>query len=463
MATELKLAANDAVEFGRAVAVSGDYVIVGAREPTMGFSDNGHAYIFAKNGSGWTQQTKLSPSVRQQGSDYFGTAVAIDGDYAIVGAPNSLSGEDGWAYVFHRQGSNWMEQSVLVPGDPTPDGNFGRSVAISGDWAIVGSSHGAYLFQRAGSTWTQQTKVTGTGADFGQSVALSGNYAVVGSFNSSSAYVFRRNGTTWQQQTILTASDGTSDNHFGWSVSISANYIIVGAFGATANSQAGAAYIFEGNGSVWVEQAKLEPGAVTQQGVKRFGQSVAISGGYAAVGDPSDDDIAPGSGAVYVYQRQGLAWPLLEKIIASDAALFDAFGTWVAIDGSVAGGHALVGTPDHQEGVAYLFSNFPASFGQLIDPSRYSIYAKILFGLTGGGGGVVWLPGSGPVPVDPEPFKTWSALSPTKRDLLVGLALSELANLISDGRIRQEMRMAGVKLVKQAAGELRVSDVTERF
>ena len=333
-------------------------------------------------------------------------------------------------------------------------------LGLSADWAIVGSNQAAYLFQRTGSTWTEQAKFTGAGGDFGQAVALNGNYAVVGAFNSTEAYVYQRTGTTWQQQAVLVASDGTANNNFGWSVSVSGDYIIVGAFGATASSEAGAAYVFVRTGSMWIQQAKLEPGAVTQQGVKRFGQSVALSGNYAVVGDPSDDDVAPGSGAVYVFQRQGMSWPLVEKIVASDASLFDGFGTSVAMDGSALGGFAIVGTPDNGEGAAYLLSDFPGVSVGLVDPSRYAIYAKILFGLIGGGSGVVWLPGTGPVPVDPEPFKTWSSLSPERRDVLVGLALSELANLISDGKVRQEIKTAGLRLVKQAANQLQIPGET---
>ncbi len=108
--------------------------------------------------------------------------------------------------------------------------------------------------------------------------------------------------------------------------------------------------MFARTGSIWIQQAKLEPGAVTQQGVKRFGQSVALSGNYAVVGDPSDDDVAPGSGAVYFFQRQGMSWPLVEKIVASDASLFDGFGTSVAMDGFAGGALAIVGTPDNGEG-----------------------------------------------------------------------------------------------------------------
>jgi hypothetical protein len=192
--------------------------------------------------------------------------------------------------------------------------------------------------------------------------------------------------------------------------------------------------------------------------------AVSLNGDYAVVGDTSDNEVAPGAGALYVFQHKTVAWPLVEKITANDAQIFDWFGTSVAIDDSVVGGLAVAGAPGAEAGAAYLLSEFPAEpveVGGLPDLSKYSIYAKILFGLIGGGGGVIWLPGVGPVPVDPEPFKAWSTLSSTKRDVLVGLALSEIANLIHDGKVRQDVKKAGLKLVKHAASQLRLPSEIE--
>jgi len=84
------------------------------------------------------------------------------------------------------------------------------------------------------------------------------------------------------------------------------------------------------------------------------------------------------------------------------------------------------------------------------------LVARILFGLTGSGDGLIWQPGTEPVPVDPKPFKIWSALLSTKRDLLSGLAVSEMADLIHDRKSRQAMKTVGVKLMKAAASQMRV-------
>lgn len=445
MSTEFKLTANDAEthqHFGSAVALDGDYAIIGAPGAA---GERGAAYVFQKSGPGWTAQSKLSAS-DAGGSDHFGQAVAIDGDYAIVGALYAR-GFDGQAYIFHRNGSNWIEESILSASDKTNQA-FGQSVGLSGDWAIVGARNAAYVFRRTGSTWTEQGKLTGSPLiDFGRAVSIKGDDAVVGASNGALVYVFHRSGTTWQEQDILAASDGTAAAYFGWSVSIGGDFMIVGAYGAFGR---GAAYIFMRHGGVWIPQTKLEP---TAFGSKWFGFSVAISDDYAVVGDPLVLD----RGATYLYQRNGLSWVMLEQITASDAETLDNFGASVNID--TKSGLAIVGAPNNNDGlvgqgVAYTFSDFH-SRGR-IELDRYILTSRILFGLIGGGGGTIWLPGTGPVPVDPEPFKVWSTLSPNKQDLLIGLALGEIANFTNDEKFREAMKTTAINLMKTATREMRV-------
>src|ERR1043166_3360199 len=176
-------------------------------------------------------------------SAVFGFSMAISGDTAIVGAPDEPSGtRPGAAYVFTRNGSVWMQQQKLTASDAAAQDQFGISVSISGDTVIVGSyqddntrgmnAGSAYVFTRNGTVWTQQQKLTAAdGADddnFGDSVSISGDTAIVGAyfddtaagFNVGSAYVFTRGGTVWTQQQKLTASDGAEIDIFGTSVAI---------------------------------------------------------------------------------------------------------------------------------------------------------------------------------------------------------------------------------------------------
>ena len=121
MATEFKLVASKTSAFGQAVAVSGDHAIVGARQPSRtSLASPGEAHIFVKTGTGWSEQAKVLPVSLPDTSDDFGTSVAMDGDYAIVGAPWHQPNYEGRAYVYHRSGSIWSEESVLASSDRLP-------------------------------------------------------------------------------------------------------------------------------------------------------------------------------------------------------------------------------------------------------------------------------------------------------------------------------------------------------
>jgi hypothetical protein len=269
--TQQKLTGSDSVAydfFGDSVAISGDYAIVGAAGDDDKGNASGSAYIFQRSGGSWTQVAKLTASDGLAG-DYFGCSAAIAGDYAIVGANEAKRNgiRIGLAYIFQRSDSTWNEVAKLAAGDGADLDNFGASVAISGDYAIVGAlddddksndSGSAYVFHRSGSSWTQAAKLTasdGVGCDnFGQSVAIFGDFAVVGTVDdcdrgvAGSAYIFQRSGGSWTQMAKLTASDGSADDFFGESVAISGDYVIVGAAGDDdKGEQSGSAYVFSFN------------------------------------------------------------------------------------------------------------------------------------------------------------------------------------------------------------------------
>ena len=214
-------------------------------------SASGSAYVFKRTGASWAQETKLLPS-DGAAFDFFGKSVSISGDYAVVGAQeNDDNGTNsGSAYVFKRAGASWAQETKLLPSDGATIDVFGISVSISGDYAVVGAhrdsdngsfSGSAYVFKRTDVTWTQEAKLLpsdGAADDqFGISVSISGDYAVVGAqenddngSNSGSAYLFKRSGTSWAQETKLLASDGAAADEFGRSVSISGDYAVVGAW-----------------------------------------------------------------------------------------------------------------------------------------------------------------------------------------------------------------------------------------
>jgi len=332
-----KLLASDGAEgdrFGFSVSIDGGYAIVGSPWDDDNGQNSGSAYIFTRSGTDWTQQAKLLASDGAEGDD-FGVSVSIDGDYAIVGAyfDDDNGGGSGSAYVFTRSGTVWTEQAKLLASDGAAGDLFGRSVSIDGDYAIVGAfrdddngetSGSAYVFTRSGTTWTQQAKLLasdGTAGDqFGYSVSIDGDYAIVGVYRyddngdwSGSAYVFNRSGTDWTEQAKLLASDGAEGDDFGCSVSIDGDYAIVGAYHDGDNgSNSGSAYVFTRSGTVWTEQAKLlaSDGAAGDM----FGYSVSIDGDYAIVGVYRNDDNGDWSGSAYVFTTEGASVFLLGTI-----------------------------------------------------------------------------------------------------------------------------------------------------
>jgi len=317
-------------KFGQAVAMSGNTIVVGAYQDDTGFADGGSAYVFIRNGTTWTFQQKLTPAL-QSANEEFGNAVGITGDSIIVGAHFSdlpSNSDAGAAYVFQRNGTTWTELQKLTPtagpNGPIGGNNFGESIAMNGGRAVVGASGdntpntaagAVYVFTENGGLYGLQQKLTianGSNGDrFGSSVAIEGNTLVggareyaptVGQTAFGAAYVYEFGGASWISQGRLTASDGALADRFGWSVAVSNNVIAVGTRedDTTAGADAGSAYIFTRSGANWTEQQKLSP--TDPFNGDRFGSGVALNSGTLVVGAAEKALTAPnGQGAVYYF------------------------------------------------------------------------------------------------------------------------------------------------------------------
>ena len=387
---QAKLTASDGATgdcFGRSVSVDGGYSIVGARYDDDNGTDSGSAYIFESGAASWNEQSKLTAS--DSGDwDCFGYSVSISGEYAIVGVvlDDNNGSDSGSAYIFARDGSNWIQQDKLTALDGDSGDYFGWSVSISGCYAIVGAcgdddrgsnSGSVYIFKHDGGSWVQQSKITafdGSAGDwFGYSVSISGGYAIVGAqcndvkgTDSGSAYIFTISyfdPNQWDLVAKLIASDGVADDRFGYSVSISGDYAIVGAvLDDDKGLNSGSAYIFKREGYGWGEQAKLT--ASDGANWDWFGYSVSVSSGYALVGAVLDDDKGLDSGSAYIFAREGESWSEQAKLTASDGAAYDRFGTAV----SISDGYAVIGAHMDDDkadasGSAYIYFNSPCICG----------------------------------------------------------------------------------------------------
>lgn len=261
-------AMNDS--FGESVSIDGETLAVGASGKHIGGNFfQGAAYVFVRNGSTWSEQQRLVAS-DGVAHDSFGASVGISGETVVVGAfgEGFAGSTPGAAYVYVRSGTSWSEQQKLLASDGVAGDAFGGSVAVSGETAVVGAlfaqignnplQGAAYVFVRSGTSWSEQQKLVASDGialdDFGISVAISGETAVVGApaagigggnANPGAAYAFVRSGTTWNQQKLV-ADDGVPGDQLGHSVAIDGETIVAGAFNAEIAGKPfeGAAYVF---------------------------------------------------------------------------------------------------------------------------------------------------------------------------------------------------------------------------
>ena len=380
---ETKLTAYDAAaddQYGWSVAIDGDTALVGAWADEDWGARTGSAYVYVRTGSTWTLQAKLLGYSATAG-DKFGEAVALSGDIAVIGAWGDDTGgtQAGAAYVFERVGTAWIQRAKLLASDAAQTDYFGGDVAVDGDWILVGASGAAapyyrsgavYTYKRSGANWQFKGKISpnnpGNSANFGTSVSIEGDSALIGAPGQGiggRAYIFQQAGDLWTQKAILGASDLTSWSYFGLSVALSGDIALVGAFGdMTAGLQSGAAYVFTGSGASWIPQAKLM--ASDAAAYDYYGMHVALDGDRAVIGADGDTDSCSGgacrSGSAYVYTRSSGRWTEVAKLRASDAVADAKFGASVAIDGET----ILVGANEDPHagqgaGSAYVFTLMP--------------------------------------------------------------------------------------------------------
>jgi len=365
-----KLTGSGGEEFGNAVAISGNHLVIGAHYNS---SAQGTVYFYKYDGKEWLPNGSFSGSA---GGELFGQSVDIEGPYAVIGASLANSGI-GEAEVYYNDGS-WNLQDTITPSDGANGDRFGHSVGISADKAVIGayqhnsSAGAAYTFHRSGTSWTQHSKlVASTGEDndyFGYAVDICNNYAVCGAYQdddlytgAGSVYAYYWSGSVWgdggvpaEETAQILASDGTADDLLGWSVSI--DYSTVNAVTHMLSGAVGrpAAYIYERSGIDW-KQTILNPGEIS--GGDHFGSAVDISENRAVIGAKNDDDRGTDSGSAFIYARRNDTWEQEgEILLGSDIAAGDNFGIAVAIDGSF----AAVGASKHSggNGAVYIFKRY---------------------------------------------------------------------------------------------------------
>ncbi len=419
--------------YGYSVSISGNYAIMGGygdSRDTAGnniMSTSGAACIYERDVNGnWKFKQKIVAQDREA-DDVFGFDVAISGNYAIVSAfsdghdatGGAFMQSAGSAYIFERNSSGiWVQVQKIVASDRGADDIFGVSVAISGDYAIVGAKHedhnasgffpltdagSAYIFERNSSgVWQQVKKIVpsdrAAGDNFGNDVSINGKVAVIGAHyedhdafgnnpksKAGSAYVFERdvNGS-WTQVKKIVASDRDVDDLFGTSVSVDGNIIMVGArtedhdvAGNKKMENAGAVYVCEKKAGTWSQVQKIV--ASDRKPFSIFG-NVSLSGNFAVVSayyesmDANQSDSVHRAGAAYLFKRntQTGVWSQVQKFTGQHRREYSYFGWDIAMSGN----HVIVGAQaddldangtDSLEyaGAGYIFFNCVGSLTQI--------------------------------------------------------------------------------------------------
>lgn len=370
-------------QFGGALAFDTATIVVGAQSADGIAVGTGAAYVYVDALGTWTQQAQLFASAGVS-NDHFGVTVGLEGNVAVIGAPNvlGLTGiHQGAAYVFTRNTIGaWSETQMITANDPNANDEFGIAVGISGGTIVIGSHNddtsgpltgSAYVFVESSGAWVQQAKLAAADGmqddHFGEAVAISGDTVVVGVSRhaangpfSGAAYVFTRSGTTWTQQAKLVPSDGVADDEFGKSVAIDGDVAIVGAPGRANDT--GAAYVFRRSGTTWSEEARL----TAWNGVKAdlFGGAVAVESDLVAVGATKSDGAAVNSGSAYAYRRVLGEWRDVAWATAANAGSGDELGASVFVSGGLvaAGGRWWDAMPTQNVGEVRVFN--PISFGE---------------------------------------------------------------------------------------------------
>lgn len=384
---ELTPAALDAHDgYGWAVAIDGDTAMIAAYNDDYDagngiFVETGAVLVYTWNAATlvWEFQQKLFPAdpIPTQASDDkdFGTAIALQGDTALIGAIDDADkGEHaGAVYVFTRTSGVWTQTQKLVASDGSPNDQFGLAIDLDGNRALIGAPNeipktiqapeigAVYVFERTGETWTETAKLVGPDGTykaygFGGSLELRGNTAYIGAVADGTniltaygaVYIYEYNGAVWSAPTRLSACDFWTCkllDLFGASIELyDETTLLIGAPGVDWNNvtDAGAAYIYEFVEGAWVGVDDFSAAAPIESG--SFGASMSLDGDLLLVGAPRETGFGssnPGPGSAYVFiASENTTWTQADELRVNAAGI-DYFGFGVAINGNrvIVGAH----------------------------------------------------------------------------------------------------------------------------
>ncbi len=350
--------------FGNSLALSSNVLAVGS----LGQTDANNVYLYTTAGGTATFQSRLPTSAQPSIAGSFGTSISWSSDELLIAAPQADVDTEwrGLVHAFSPTTSGWIErQPVSAMGDQGE--SFATSTAISGNVAVIRAPHQSDYYGEQGAAdiysrdsngnWTWQQELSD---NYDGPIAIDGNTLVIGAPSQAfgdnhyqgAAYIYVKSGDTWTEQAELAdLVNGKADDFFGESVAISSDTVLIGA--SRIDGNAGCVFVYVRSGTTWTRQAKLTVSA-TPAG-NYVGEVVALRGDTALINGPY---LSGDAGSAYIFQRSGTTWTQKKKLIASDGATGDSFGTTLALSDRA----ALVGAVQKQiglnvdQGRVYIFS-----------------------------------------------------------------------------------------------------------
>lgn len=336
------------VGFGIELSVGGDRFLVSSRFATTVEEDSGGVHIFRRAGRRVIfEETLIAPP--GSGDDRFGWATAIEGRRIAVAAPTADEGR-GAVYIYQWIADHWERQAHIVAPDGMPGDEFGRSIALRGNYLLVGAplrddigpgTGAAYVYRRNGADWNLATVLYpdagSEGSAFGWNMAVNGDRAAISAhldndagLDAGAVYLFRHVGGEWLQSDKLTASDAAPSSWFGSSMSFEETQLLVGAKNHGGH---GAAYLFENDGLAWTEVQQFVP--TDADPGDAFGAKCALAGNRILITATNDLGTEHGVGATYLFTKHDDLWAEESKLTVPDAEGGNRFGGAIAITAKI--------------------------------------------------------------------------------------------------------------------------------
>lgn len=359
--------------FGRQVFLTDSFLFVASE-----FGYYGKVHVYKLTNNGWSEVQVIAQS---SGGflDKFGASVSADNSTLLIGAPekdSQVGNNSGIVYAYEYDGTEWVFSQFITPNDLAASDKFGFSVSVSGQQLAVGSPHhnlsdgAVYIFEQIGGQWQEKQKLIASDESslFGLSVDMDNLRLAIGdpyglSDANGAVYIYDDNGTSWLESKQLTGDSMNNLGKFGWSVDLAGNRVVVGAYGDdTALSDAGAAYIFDFDGSDWSFQKQLfadEPNTNEDYAV-----SVALFNENVMVGAPEDETVGESAGATYMYSSNMGQWDTKQKLMTEESASLDEFGSQVLLENQ----HLIISSlrDKHEQGIG-LITLFNKENGQWVE------------------------------------------------------------------------------------------------